>query len=59
MIEYNTEPRGGETEVDAIRKALNRRKEPLKVEAKAKIRSKNLTRNIKKVSFGILLEIEQ
>ena len=59
MTEYNTEPRGGEREVDAIRKALNRRKEPLNVEAKAKIRSKHLTWNIKKVSFGILLEIEQ
>lgn len=40
MIEYNTEPVGGKREVDAIRRALNRRKEPLKVETKAKPESK-------------------
>lgn len=42
---------GGGREVDSIRKVLNRRKEPLKAETKAKIKSKNLTQNIKEVKL--------
>lgn len=38
-------------EVDSIRRVLNRRKEPLKAETKAKIKSKNLTQNIKEVKL--------